>query len=105
MKVTCHCDDETAAATLQNMCKMMAGGMLGLCCTMNGMMVCQCNMCMCKCECTTTKDGVCFTCTSGDKACCEMIQACCDCVCALHEGRLHLLRLPRRHALCCAACC
>ena len=48
---------------------MMAGGMMSMCCMMNGMMMCQCNMAMCKCECTMTKDGVCMTCTSGDKAC------------------------------------
>jgi hypothetical protein len=33
---------------------------------------------LCKCEMTDT--GVCLTCTSGDKACCEMIQCCCDCM-------------------------
>jgi len=82
MKVTCVCEDEVAAATLQNLCKMAAGGMCSLCCMMNGTMICCCNMAMCKCECADTKDGVCITCTSGDKACCDMIQACCDCMCA-----------------------
>ena len=82
MKITCTCDDDMAAATLQNMCKMMAGGMMSMCCMMNGMMMCQCNMAMCKCECAMTKDGVCITCTSGDKAMCDMIQACCDCMCS-----------------------
>ena len=32
------------------------------------------------CKCEYTKDGVCITCTSGDKACCEMLQKCCDCL-------------------------
>ena len=49
---------------------------------------------MCKCECT--KDGVCITCMSGDKACCDMIQACCDCLAVL-GSRLLLLRLVRQH--------
>ena len=80
MKITCTCDDEMSATTLQNMCKMLAGSMCSCCCMMNGMMMCQCNMCMCKCECTNTKNGVCFTCTSGDKSCADMCQACCDCM-------------------------
>jgi hypothetical protein len=81
MKITCSCkDDEVACTMLQNMCKMLADGMCCCSCTMNGMMMCQCNMAMCKCECTMTEDGVCLTCTSGDKACCDMVQACCDCM-------------------------
>src|SRR6476661_3681756 len=61
MKMTCTCEDEIAATTLQNMCKMMAGSMCSCCCMMNGMMMCQCNMCMCKCECADVKMGVSFT--------------------------------------------
>lgn len=80
MKIHCKCDDEMSTAMLQSMCKMMAGGMCSCCCMMNGMVMCQCNLCMCKCECTNTKQGVCFSCTSGDKACCDMCQACCDCM-------------------------
>src|SRR5215469_1665439 len=57
MKMHCNCDDEMSCATLQNLCKMLAGGLCSCCCTMNGMTMCQCNMCMCKCECTNTKDG------------------------------------------------
>ena len=80
MKMTCSCDDEVAAATLQNMCKMMAGSLCSCCCMMNGMMMCQCNMCMCNVQCKDTKDGVMITCTNFDQACCDMIQACCDCL-------------------------
>jgi hypothetical protein len=82
MKMTCTCEDEVAAGTLQNMCKMMAGSLCSCCCMMNGMMVCNCCLTMCKCECTDTKMGVCITCTSGDEDCAAMCQACCDCVSA-----------------------
>lgn len=81
-KMTCTCEDEVAAATLQNMCKMLAGSMCSCCCMMNGMTMCNCCFTMCKCECTDTKMGVCFTCTSGDADCCAMCQACCDCMTA-----------------------
>src|SRR4051812_47962262 len=80
VKITCSCEDEVSAATLQNMCKMMAGGMCSLCCMMNGMMMCQCNLLMGMCKCADTKQGVSITCTSGDKECAEMIQACCECM-------------------------
>ncbi len=46
MKITCSCDDPAACTMMQNLCAMMAGGMCGLCCTMNGMMVCNCNLMM-----------------------------------------------------------
>ena len=79
-KMTCTCEDEVAAATLQNMCKMLCDGMCSCCCMMNGMMMCQCNMMMGMCKCADCPDGVCVTYTSGDKECCAMIQACCDCM-------------------------
>src|SRR6185369_11975128 len=75
IKIMCTSEDKMAAATMQNLCASMAGAMCGCCCMMNGMMVCCCNLVMGMCKCEMTKDGVCFTCTSGDKACCKMIQA------------------------------
>ena len=86
MKIMCSCEDEMSAATLQNMCKMMASGMCSLCCMMNGMMMCQCNLAMCKCVCTNTEEGVCITCTSGDKDCAKMCQACCECTMACMQA-------------------
>ena len=83
----------------------LAGGMFSLCCTMNGMMMCQCNLCLCKCDCTMTKDGVCFTCTSGDKACCDMIQACCDCVCACVKAGCVCCVCFNGMPCCCGCCC
>jgi hypothetical protein len=78
MKINCICDDKMACGMLQNLCSMLAGARCSVCCLMNGTVVCSCNLTMGLCQCEMTKDGVCVTCMSGDKACCEMIQACCD---------------------------
>ncbi len=83
MKVTCVCDDKMAATTLQNLCTSLAGTMCSCCCLMNGMVMCCCNLTMGMCKCEMTKDGVCITCTSGDKDCSAMIQSCCDCMSAM----------------------
>src|SRR5438105_12040443 len=80
MKITCSCEDKTACSMVQNLCTMLAGGMCSCYCMMNGMTVYCCNLTMGMCKCEMTKDGVCVTCTSGDTKCCEMIQACCDCL-------------------------
>jgi hypothetical protein len=80
MKITCVCDDKTASGMVQNLCKMLAGGMCSCCMMMNGMMVFTCNLTMGMCKCDMTEMGVTVTCTSGDKACCDMIQASCDCM-------------------------
>lgn len=86
-KIHCRCDDEMSAATLQNLCKMVSDGLCSCCCTCNGIPCCQINLCMGTCKCELTKDGCCITCTSGDKACCEMLQACCDCLsCCCENG-------------------
>src|SRR5947208_7177756 len=76
MKITCTSDDKMSAGMLQNLCTMMAGGMCSCCMMMNGMMACCCNLLMGMCKCEMTENGVCMTCTSGDKECCAMIQAC-----------------------------
>jgi len=87
MKILCSCEDKVAASALQNLCAAMAGTMCSCCCMMNGMMMCCCNLAMGMCKCEMTKDGVCITCTSGDKDCCAMIQACCDCMnTMMHSG-------------------
>ena len=98
MKITCACDDQMACSMMQNLCTMLPGGMCSCCCMMNGMMVCCCNLTMGMCKCEMTKDGCCITCTSGDPKCCEMIQACCDCMARMMQGRLHLLRDDEQHA-------
>lgn len=104
MKLYCKCDDEVACGTLQNLCKMLCDQMCSCCCTMNGMTVCQCNLCcgICKCECT--KDGVCISCLSGDKTCCEMIHACCDCLCKCLEAGCCCTVCFGNTPVCCGTC-
>ena len=87
MKISCVCDDKMACSMMQNLCTMLAGGMCGCCVMLNGMTVCHCNFSMGLCKVEMTETGVCFTCTSGDSKCCEMIQAYCDCLaCMLNSG-------------------
>ena len=72
---------------MQNLCTMLQGGLCSCCCMMNGMLVCSCNLTMGLCKCEMTDKGVSLTCTSGDSKCCEMIQACCDCLtCMMNAG-------------------
>ena len=104
MKIQCTCEDETAAATLQNLCKMMAGGMWSCHCTLNGMLICQCNLCMCKCECSDTKMGICLTCTSGDKSCAAMCQACCECADHCLDSGCMCCLMVGGMPVCCGCC-
>jgi hypothetical protein len=80
MKMTCICDDPMARSMMQQLCMALTGGMCSAFCTMNGVTVCQCNFTMGMCKVEMTDTGVCITCTSGDTACCNMIQSCCDCL-------------------------
>jgi hypothetical protein len=70
---------------------------------MNGMMVCCCNLTMGMCKCEMTKDGVCMTCTSGDAKCCDMIQACCDCMCTMMKSGCTCCLVMNNTPVCC--CC
>src|SRR4051794_10440290 len=80
LKVTCGCDDAMARSMVQNLCTMLAGGMCSCCVMLNGMTVCTYHFTMGLCRCEMTPSGVTLTCTSGDQKCCEMLQACCDCL-------------------------
>jgi hypothetical protein len=104
MKVTCKCDDPTACTMMQSLCTMMAGGMCSFCCMMNGMMVCCCNMTMGVCKCEMTKDGCVMTCTSGDKACCDMIQGCCDGLAACMKAGCSCCMMMGGVPVCCCMC-
>ena len=104
MKITCACDDPTACTMMQNLCTMMAGGLCSLTCTMNGMMVCCCNLTMGACKVEMTRDGGCVTCTSGDKACCDMIQGCCDCLAACMKGGSTCCLSLGGTPVCCCVC-
>ena len=103
-KITCSCEDEVACGALQNLCKMLAGGMCSCCCTYNGITICQCNFCCGNCKCEYTKDGCCLTCTSGDKACCDMLQACCDCLKCCYEKNCCCYFMFNNTPVCCGSC-
>ena len=102
MKVTCVCEDKMSASMLQNLCTMMAGGMLSCCCTMNGLTVCCYNMTMAHCQCEPTEDGVCITCTSGDPACASMIEACCTSMAAMMKAGCCCCLTMNGTPICCA---
>jgi hypothetical protein len=102
MKITCACEDKMSAGMLQNLCSALAGTMCSCCCMMNGMMVCCCNLMMGMCKCERTKDGVCLTCTSGDKECAAMIQACCESMTAMmHSGCTCCIMMNNMPICCC----
>jgi len=101
MKMTCKCDDAAACAMMQSLCTMMAGGMCTVCCMMNGMTVCCCCLTMGMCKCEMTKDGCVLTCTSGEKACCEMIQGCCECIAACLKAGCTCCLMMNNTPCCC----
>lgn len=104
MRITCTCDDAAACAMMQNLCQAMAGGMVSVCCTLNGMTVCCCNLTCGLCKCEMTKDGCVVTCTSGDKACEAMIQGCCDCLTACMAAGCACCLMMGGTPVCCCTC-
>jgi hypothetical protein len=104
MKIVCTCDDKAACTMMQNLCSMMAGGMVSCCMMLNGMAVCTCNLTMGICKCEMTPTGVTITCTSGDKTCCDMIQSCCEnMTCMLKSGCTCCLCV-NNNPICCGCC-
>jgi len=101
VKVTCSCDDKMAVSMVQNLCTMLTGGMCSCCVMMNGMVVCCCNFTMGICKYEMTDSGVCVTCTSGDPHCCEMLQACCDCMSCMMDGGCTCCFLVNNTPVCC----
>ena len=104
MKIAYTCTDTTACAMMQNLCQMMAGGLCSMCCTMNGMVVCTCNLTMGLCKCEMTEDGCLVTCMSGDKKCCDMIQGCCDCISACLASCCTCCLMMNNTLVCCGCC-
>ena len=104
MRIICVCDDKLACSMVQNLCTMLAGGMCSCYVMMNGMTVCCCNLTMGLCKCEMTKDGVCVTCTSGDAKCCEMIQACCDCLACMLKAGCTCCLMMNNTPVCCGCC-
>src|SRR5947209_7804239 len=70
---------------------------------MNGMMVCCCNLTMGMCKCEMTGDGCVVTCTSGDPKCCDMIQACCDCMAAMMKAGCTCCLMMNGTPVCCGS--
>jgi len=104
MKVTCVCDDTMACSMMQNLCAMLAGGLCNCCVMHNGMMVCTCTFTMGHCKCETIEKGVCFTCTSGDAKCCDMIQAYCDCLGTLVNSGCTCCMMMNNTPVACGCC-
>ena len=103
LKITCTCDEELACTTLQNLCRSLAGGLCSCCILQNGMVVCTCNLTLGACKCENVKNGVCFTCTSGDKACGEMIGAICDCLATMVKSGCTCCMFISGTPVCCGA--
>jgi hypothetical protein len=104
MKITCMCDDKVACAMIQNLCTMLSGGMCGCSMMMNGMVMMNCNLTMGMCKCEMTADGISMTCTSGDKMCCEMIQACCECMSTMTKAGCTCCMMMNNMPVCCGCC-
>ena len=101
MKITCVCEDQMACSMVQNLCTMLQGGMVSCTATLNGMMVCCCNLTMGHCKVEMTDTGCCVTCTSGDSKCCDMIQSCCDTLCCLTTTGCTCCVLINNNPVCC----
>ena len=105
MRVTCTCDDRTAAEMMKNLAMMMAGGMPSMCMMMNGMMSCMCNMgTMGMCKMDMTDMGMTMTCTSADPACMKLIQSCCDCMSAMMMPGCTCMMMMNGMPMCCMVC-
>lgn len=104
MMMTCTADSAMATGMMQNLCQMMNGSMVSCCMMMNGMMMMTCNLTMGMCKCEMTKTGMMITCTSGDKACCDMIQACCDAMMAMMKGGCTCCVCMNGTPVCCGTC-
>src|SRR5262245_28690779 len=100
-KIHCICEDKLACSMIQNLCSALAGGMCSCCCMLNGLQVYYCNLTMGMCKYETTDKGCTITCTSGDQKCCEMIQACCDCLHCLFESGCTCCVLINSTPVCC----
>jgi len=105
MKITCVCEDELALVRMQDQCKALCQKLCTCCCTMNGLTIFQCNLAMCQCNCEETADGVCITCVCGDESCCDMIEACCDCLCCCMEAGCTCSICFDGTPCCCGTCC
>lgn len=101
-KIICACDDQIACQMLQNLCRLLEGGVCGFSCLLNGQCICTCSLSCGHSICELTKDGCTITCTSGDQKCCEIIQKCCDCLkCCIDCGCTCCITLNNTPICCC----
>jgi hypothetical protein len=100
-KCWCVCDDKMATSMVQNLCTMLAGGMCSCCMMQNGMTVCYFNFTQGMCKCEPTDSGFCFTCTSGDEHCCEMLQSWCECCNCMFECGCSCCFMMNNTPVCC----
>lgn len=103
-KIFCRCEDDVATGTLQNLCRMLSDGLCSCICTWNGITTCQCNFNVGITKCEYTKDGCCISCTSGDKACCAIIQSCCECLSTCCESGCCCYICFNGTPVCCGTC-
>ena len=101
VKWTCVCDDKMASSMVQNLCTMLSGGLCSSCVLFNGMTVACYNFTLGLCRWETTDTGVCFTYTSGDQHCGQMIQSCADCWSCMLEGGCNCCFLINNTPVCC----
>lgn len=101
MKMMCKASDETAAAMMQNLCQMLAGGMMSMNVMMNGMMMMNCNMMMGMCKCEMMNDGMMVMWTSGDAMICKMIQTCCDTMMSMMDCDCTMVMSMNNTPVCC----
>ena len=104
LKLSCYCDDKMACSMVQNLCQMLQGSMCSVSTVSNGITVCSFNFTYGLCKCEPTESGVCITCTSGDQKCCEMLQACCDCICCMSEAGCTSYVCLNGTPICCGSC-
>jgi hypothetical protein len=84
-KIYCICDDATACAALQKLCRNLDCGACSVQCTRDGQACCECCFDCCDCTCEMLADGVCICCNASDDACLKMVQAMCRCMCCCCE--------------------
>ena len=104
MKIICECADKASAVMMQNLCNMMANGMMSCCMMMNGQTCCQCNMSMGICRVEMMDMGCCFTCTSGDAMCRKMIHCMCDCMMGMMMPGCSMYMMMNGSPVCCMVC-
>lgn len=104
MSLTCTADSAMAVGMMQNLCQMMGTGMISCCMMMNGMTMMTCNLTMGMCKSEMTKSGMKIVCTSGDKACCAMIQSCCEAMMAMMKAGCTCCVCMNGTPVCCGTC-